>query len=38
MVQRVPKDVFEGVDELVVGMRFIADTDIGPLPVVIISW
>lgn len=35
MVQRVPKDVFMGVDELVVGMRFIADTDIGPLPVVI---
>lgn len=35
MVQRVPKDVFQGVDELVVGMRFIADTDIGPLPVVI---
>ncbi|MGC7560081.1 peptidylprolyl isomerase [Pasteurella sp. PK-2025] len=35
MVQRVPKEVFQGVDELVVGMRFIADTDIGPLPVVI---
>ncbi|HBO39358.1 MAG TPA: peptidylprolyl isomerase [Pasteurellaceae bacterium] len=35
MVQRVPKDVFAGVDELEVGMRFIADTDIGPLPVVI---
>ncbi len=35
MVQRVPKDVFVGVDELQVGMRFIADTDIGPLPVVI---
>lgn len=35
MVQRVPKDVFMGVDELEVGMRFIADTDIGPLPVVI---
>ncbi|MDG6881454.1 FKBP-type peptidyl-prolyl cis-trans isomerase slyD [Phocoenobacter uteri] len=35
MVQRVPKDVFQGVDELEVGMRFIADTDIGPLPVVI---
>ncbi|WP_373777139.1 peptidylprolyl isomerase [Glaesserella sp.] len=35
MVQRVPKDVFTGVDELEVGMRFIADTDIGPLPVVI---
>lgn len=35
MVQRVPKEVFQGVDELQVGMRFIADTDIGPLPVVI---
>ncbi|TNG96851.1 peptidylprolyl isomerase [Pasteurellaceae bacterium USgator11] len=35
MVQRVPKDVFVGVDDLEVGMRFIADTDIGPLPVVI---
>ncbi|OOS00821.1 peptidylprolyl isomerase [Haemophilus paracuniculus] len=35
MVQRVPKEVFMGVDELEVGMRFIADTDLGPLPVVI---
>lgn len=35
MVQRVPKEVFQGVDELVVGMRFLADTDIGPVPVVI---
>lgn len=35
MVQRVPKEVFQGVDELKVGMRFIADTDLGPLPVVI---
>lgn len=35
MVQRVPKDVFVGVDDLEVGMRFIADTDMGPLPVVI---
>ncbi|AAP95194.1 peptidylprolyl isomerase [[Haemophilus] ducreyi] len=35
MVQRVTKDVFMGVDELEVGMRFIADTDLGPLPVVI---
>ena len=35
MVQRVPKDVFQGVDELEVGMRFLADTDIGPVPVVI---
>ena len=35
MVQRVPKEVFVGVDDLEVGMRFIADTDMGPLPVVI---
>lgn len=35
MVQRVPKDVFQGADELEVGMRFLADTDIGPVPVVI---
>ena len=34
-VQRVPKEVFQGVDELQVGMRFLADTDIGPVPVVI---
>ena len=33
MVQRVPKEVFVGVDELEVGMRFLADTDQGPLPV-----
>lgn len=26
LVQRVPKDVFMGVDELQVGMRFLADT------------
>ena len=35
MVQRVPKEVFQGVDELVVGMRFLADTDIGSVPVII---
>lgn len=35
LVQRAPKDVFMGVDEITVGMRFIADTDVGPLPVVI---
>ncbi|CBJ83184.1 peptidylprolyl isomerase [Xenorhabdus bovienii] len=33
LVQRVPKDVFVGVDELQVGMRFLADTDMGPVPV-----
>ncbi len=27
------KDVFVGVDELEVGMRFLADTDQGPVPV-----
>ncbi|AWX14047.1 peptidylprolyl isomerase [Mergibacter septicus] len=35
LVQRVQKDIFVGVDELVEGMRFIADTDAGPLPVII---
>ncbi|WJV53581.1 peptidylprolyl isomerase [Pectobacteriaceae bacterium CE90] len=33
LVQRVPKDVFMGVDELEVGMRFLAETDQGPVPV-----
>ena len=28
MVQRVPKDVFQGVDELEVGMRFLADKEL----------
>lgn len=35
MIQRVPKSAFEGVDTLEPGMRFIAETDRGPLPVVI---
>lgn len=35
LVQRVEKSVFQGVDEVQAGMRFIADTDLGPLPVVI---
>lgn len=33
LVQRVPKEVFTDVDELQVGMRFLADTDQGQLPV-----
>ncbi|MFQ1011895.1 peptidylprolyl isomerase [Gilliamella apicola] len=33
LVQNVPRDVFVGVDELEVGMRFFADTQHGPLPV-----
>ncbi|XBS69485.1 peptidylprolyl isomerase [Acerihabitans sp. KWT182] len=33
LVQRVPKDVFMGVEELEVGMRFLAETDQGPIPV-----
>ncbi len=33
LVQRVPKDVFTGVDELQPGMRFLAETDQGPVPV-----
>lgn len=33
LVQRVSKDVFVGVDELQPGMRFLAETDQGPVPV-----
>jgi FKBP-type peptidyl-prolyl cis-trans isomerase SlyD len=33
LVQRVPADVFQGVDEITVGMRFLADTDQGQIPV-----
>ncbi|MCJ2378813.1 peptidylprolyl isomerase [Vibrio sp. ZSDZ34] len=33
LVQRVPADVFQGVDTIEVGMRFLADTDQGPIPV-----
>ncbi|OCG40708.1 peptidylprolyl isomerase [Gilliamella sp. Bif1-4] len=33
LVQNVARDVFVGVDELEVGMRFFADTEHGPLPV-----
>ena len=34
MVQRVPASVFKGVDdEITVGMRFLADTDQGQIPV-----
>ncbi len=33
LVQRVPKDVFMGTDDLQVGMRFLAETDQGPVPV-----
>lgn len=33
LVQRGPKDVFMGVDELEVGMRFLAETDQGQVPV-----
>lgn len=33
LVQRVPADVFHGVDEITVGMRFLADTDQGQIPV-----
>ena len=32
-VQRVPADVFQGVEQIEVGMRFLADTDQGPIPV-----
>ena len=33
LVQRVPADVFHGVDQIEVGMRFLADTDQGQIPV-----
>lgn len=33
MVQRVPAEVFQGVEQIEVGMRFLADTDQGPIPV-----
>ncbi|HHP0466845.1 TPA: peptidylprolyl isomerase [Vibrio harveyi] len=33
LVQRVPADVFQGVDQIEAGMRFLADTDQGPIPV-----
>ncbi|CAA2930852.1 FKBP-type peptidyl-prolyl cis-trans isomerase SlyD [Arsenophonus endosymbiont of Bemisia tabaci Q2] len=33
LVQRVPKDVFVGVDDLQVGIRFLADTDMGSVSV-----
>ncbi|SPP31766.1 FKBP-type peptidyl-prolyl cis-trans isomerase SlyD [Arsenophonus endosymbiont of Aleurodicus floccissimus] len=33
LVQRAPKNVFVGIDELQVGMRFLADTDMGSVPV-----
>ncbi|CAE6926163.1 COG1047 FKBP-type peptidyl-prolyl cis-trans isomerases 2 [Vibrio sp. B1FIG11] len=33
LVQRVPADVFQGVDQIEIGMRFLADTDQGPIPV-----
>lgn len=33
LVQNVPRDVFVGVDDLEVGMRFLADTEHGPVPV-----
>jgi FKBP-type peptidyl-prolyl cis-trans isomerase SlyD len=33
LVQRVPANVFQGVEQIEVGMRFLADTDQGPVPV-----
>lgn len=33
LVQQVPKTVFGEVDDLQIGMRFIAETDQGPVPV-----
>ncbi|CAM3566292.1 FKBP-type peptidyl-prolyl cis-trans isomerase SlyD [Vibrio aerogenes CECT 7868] len=33
LVQRVPANVFQGVDQIEPGMRFLADTDQGQIPV-----
>ncbi len=33
LVQRVPAEVFQGVEQIEVGMRFLADTDQGQVPV-----
>jgi len=33
LVQRVPAEVFQGVEQVEVGMRFVADTDQGQIPV-----
>jgi FKBP-type peptidyl-prolyl cis-trans isomerase SlyD len=33
LVQRVPSDVFQGVEQLEPGMRFLAETDQGQIPV-----
>lgn len=33
MVQRVPANVFQGVDQVEIGMRFMAETDQGQIPV-----
>ena len=33
LVQRVPANVFQGVESIEVGMRFMADTDQGPIQV-----
>jgi len=35
LVQKVPKEAFQGVADLSVGMRFEAETEHGPAPVVI---
>lgn len=35
LVQEVPKAAFQGVDDLEVGMRFTAESNAGPVPVVV---
>lgn len=37
MVQEVPKDAFQGVEDIQVGMQFHAESDHGPLPVVVVG-
>lgn len=35
MTQQVPKEAFQGVEDLEVGMRFTAESNAGPMPVTI---
>lgn len=37
MRQEVPREAFQGVDEITVGMRFTAESDRGPLPVEVVA-
>ncbi|WP_035387008.1 FKBP-type peptidyl-prolyl cis-trans isomerase [Ferrimonas senticii] len=37
LIQEVPMEAFEGIDDIVPGMRFMADTEQGPRPVVVVE-